>query len=51
MGNMTYDRLLNAFMDEISIEDISERHIREHYHRLATFRGVPLEDFKRQLRE
>ena len=50
MGNMTYDDLMNFFMDAISIEEIAEEHIKEHYARLTTFRGVPLEAFKKRLR-
>jgi len=48
MGNMTYDDLLNVFMDMVAIEDISEEHIKEHYRRLETFRGVTKDEFKKR---
>jgi len=50
MGNMTYDDLLNGFMDAISIEDIAKEHIEEHYKRLKTFKAVSKDDFKKRLR-
>ena len=50
MGNMTYDELLNIFMEKVTIEDISDEHIKEHYERLNTFRGVTKEEFKKRMR-
>jgi len=50
MGKMTYDTLLNAFMDTVSIEEIAERHIKEHYKRLETFKGISKDNFKKRLR-
>ena len=50
MGNMTYDDLLNVFMDAISIEDIAKEHIEEHYKRLKTFKAVSKNDFKKRLK-
>jgi len=50
MGNMTYDELLNYFMDVISIEDVSKKHIEEHYKRLKTFDGISKDEFKKRLK-
>ena len=33
-------------IDLVSIEDISAEHIREHYYRLAEFKGILKEEFK-----
>ena len=49
MGKMNYDALLNYFMDAISIEDVAEEHIKEHYARLKTFEGISKEEFKKRL--
>jgi len=38
-GDWTFDDVLNMLMDKISIEDISAEHIKEHYRRLADFKG------------
>jgi len=37
-------------IDLVSIEDISAEHIREHYHRLAEFKGIPKEEFKSRIK-
>ena len=50
MGSMTYDDLLNSFMDSIAIEDIAEKHVKEHYARLNSFKGIPKDEFKKRLR-
>ena len=50
-GNLTFDDVLNMLMDRVSIEDISAEHIKEHYHRLAEFKGIPKEEFKSRIRE
>jgi hypothetical protein len=50
MGNMTYDELLNIFMEKVTIEDISDEHIKEHYKRLNTFSGVTKEEFIKRIR-
>ena len=50
IGKMTYDDVLNYLMDTISMEDISEEDIREHYERLETFDPVPKEDFKKMIK-
>lgn len=33
-------------MNKVSIEDISDEHIKEHYLRLADFKGISKEEFK-----
>jgi len=38
-----FDEVLNMFMDKVSIEDISAKHIPEHYQRLFEFKCVPKE--------
>ena len=48
LGDWTYDDVLNMLMDEVSIEDISIEHIREHYRRLDDFKGVNKEEFKKR---
>ena len=50
-GDLTYNDVLNMLMDKISIEDITAEHIREHYRRLADFKGVSKEEFKKSLRK
>jgi hypothetical protein len=37
-------------MNKVSIEDISAEHIKEHYRRLADFKGISKEDFKSRMR-
>jgi hypothetical protein len=44
-GDLTFDDVLNMLMDKISIEDISAEHIKEHYRRLADFKGISKEEF------
>jgi hypothetical protein len=51
LGDWTYDDVLNMLMDKISIEDISEEHIREHYRRLKDFKAVSKEDFKQRFKK
>lgn len=46
LGDWTFDNVLNMLMDKVSIEDISEEHIKEHYRRLADFKGIAKEEFK-----
>jgi hypothetical protein len=48
-GGLTYDELLNLLMDHVAIEDIHQEHLKEHYRRLETFKGVPAEEFKRRV--
>ncbi len=50
-GDLTYDDLLNMLMDKVSIEDITAEHIREHYRRLADFKGVSKGEFRKSLRK
>jgi hypothetical protein len=50
-GDWTFDNVLNMLMDKVSIEDISEEHIKEHYRRLADFKGITKEDFKSRMKE
>ncbi len=45
-GDWTFDEVLNMLMNRVSIEDISAEHIKEHYRRLADFKGVSKEEFK-----
>ncbi len=49
MDEMSYDDLLNYLMDIISVNDIAEEDIKEHYRRLETFKPLPKEDFKKIL--
>ncbi|MGA1821410.1 MAG: hypothetical protein ACMUIG_02665 [Thermoplasmatota archaeon] len=49
MGNMTYDDLLNSFMDSISIEDIAEDHIKEHYRRMKDLKPIEKDEFKKRI--
>src|SRR3990170_1080146 len=50
-GDWTFDDVLNMLMDKISIEDISAEHIREHYRRLADFKGISKEEFKSRIKK
>ncbi len=50
-GDWTFDEVLNMLMDRVSIEDISAEHIKEHYHRLADFKGISKEEFKSRMRK
>ena len=47
---MTYDDVLNYLMDTISMEDIAEEDIKEHYRRLETFDPVPKDEFKKMIK-
>jgi len=38
-------------MNRVSIEDISAEHIKEHYRRLADFKGISKEEFKSRMRK
>lgn len=49
MDEMTYDDLLNYFMDTLSKEDPVEEKIKEHYRRLETFRPLSKDDIKKIL--
>jgi hypothetical protein len=51
LGDWTFDDVLNMLMDQVSIEDISAEHIREHYRRLADFKGISKEDFRKRLKK
>jgi hypothetical protein len=44
-GDWTFDDVLNMFMDKVSIEDVSAEHIKEHYRRLADFKGISKDEF------
>ncbi len=50
-GDWTFDNVLNMLMDKVSIEDISEEHIKEHYRRLADFKGITKDEFKSRMKE
>jgi hypothetical protein len=50
-GDLTFDNVLNMLMDKVSIEDISDEHIKEHYRRLADFKGITKEEFKSRMNE
>ncbi len=50
-GDWTFDEVLNMLMDRVSIEDISAEHIKEHYRRLADFKGISKEEFKSRMRK
>ncbi len=50
-GDWTFDDVLNMLMDKISIEDISAEHIKEHYRRLADFKGISKEEFKSRIKK
>ena len=36
-------------MDKVSIEDISAKHIQEHYQRLTYFEGISKDEFKSRI--
>ena len=48
-GNWTFDDTLNMLMDKVSIEDISAKHIQEHYQRLTDFKGTSKDEFKSRI--
>lgn len=50
-GDWTFDNVLNMLMDKVSIEDVSAEHIREHYRRLADFKGISKEEFKSRIKK
>jgi hypothetical protein len=50
-GDRTFDDILNMLMDKVSIEDISADHIREHYRRLAGFKGLEKDEFRARVRK
>ena len=50
-GDWTFDDILNMLMDKVSIEDISAEHIKEHYRRLANFKGISKEEFKSRIKK
>ena len=50
-GELTFDEVLNLLMDKVSIEDISAEHIKEHYQRLADFKGISKDDFKSRIKK
>ncbi len=50
-GDWTFDEVLNMLMDRVSIEDISAENIKEHYRRLADFKGISKEEFKSRMRK
>lgn len=51
LGNWTFDDVLNMLMNRVSIEDVSAEHIKEHYYRLADFKGIPKEEFKSRIKK
>jgi hypothetical protein len=50
-GDWTFDDVLNMLMNKVSIEDISAEHIKEHYRRLADFKGISKEEFKSRIKK
>jgi len=50
-GDWTFDEVLNMLMNKVSIEDISAEHIKEHYRRLADFKGISKEELKSRIRK
>jgi predicted CopG family antitoxin len=50
-GDLTFDDVINMLMNKVSIEDISAEHIKEHYRRLADFKGISKEEFKSRLKK
>jgi len=50
-GDWTFDDVLNMLMNRVSIEDISAEHIKEHYRRLADYKGISKEEFKSRMRK
>jgi len=50
-GDWTFDDVLNMLMDKVPIEDISAEHIKEHYRRLADFKGISKEGFKSRMKK
>jgi len=50
-GDWTFDDVINMLMDRVSMEDLSEEHIREHLERLKDFKGISKDDFKKRIRK
>jgi len=50
-GDLTYDDVLNMLMDKVPIEDVSAEHIREHYRRLGSFRGLSKDEFRKRVQK
>jgi hypothetical protein len=50
-GDLTFDDVINMLMNKVSIEDISAEHIKEHYRRLANFKGISKEEFKSRIKK
>ena len=50
-GDWTFDDVINMLMDKVSIEDISEEHIREHLERVKDFKGISKDEFKKRMRK
>ena len=50
-GDWTFDDVLNMLMNKVSIEDISAEHIKEHYRRLADFKGISKEELKSRIKK
>lgn len=50
-GDWTFDEVLNMLMNKVSIEDVSREHIKEHYRRLADFKGISKEEFKSRIKK
>jgi len=50
-GDWTFDEVLNMLMNRVPIEDISAEHIKEHYRRLAEFKGISKEEFKSRMKK
>jgi hypothetical protein len=50
-GDWTFDDVINMLMNKVSIEDISAEHIKEHYRRLANFKGISKEEFKSRIKK
>ncbi len=50
MGNWTYDDVLQLLMDNVSLEDITAEHLREHYRRLDDFKALSKNDFKKRVK-
>ncbi len=50
LGDWTYDEVLQLLMDNVSLEDVTAEHLRKHYRRLADFKELSKEDFKKRLK-
>jgi hypothetical protein len=47
--SQTYDEVLNALMDSVPLETMTERALAEHRRRMATFQGVDWRDVKEEI--